>query len=427
MLRFMTFIVLGSAFLVGGAFLLSGCSADDGAVGLQGPPGADGADGEDGLPGSYDLTKLNAVALPVGPVVDGVVDQLWSNAPALTVLLGETYDVLDPASITDCGGCHAYASDVRVSLKAVYTPDQVSILAIWNDPTASFTRGGAWEWLGAAWSRAEYSEQSEDRMSFFFPIGDIGGNPQNTGGCMTKCHMYWPTDTDPHVSTHGIVDDAWLESGRADMWHSKGARCAPVLGASGSGLSIDPDTHEVTDGVLTVLGYADDKYVDVWQDDSINGEDGGRYGDAGTSSYSHNRIGDKSRPKFMETDPVDYADAMVLLQSEIDGGECVGDATLGVTDAEAMDFWPAYVAVEAIVPERILRVPDGSRADIAFGAVWKDGVWTAEFSRDLDTGNGDDVQFAAGLDYLFNVAAFENSRHGYEHRTSATYTLSFIE
>ena len=403
---------VGPALVLALILLLAGCSGEDGVT---------------GPPGSYDPTKLNAVSVPADPVIDGVVDALWSGLPALTARLSGTSDVHDPASINDCAGCHTFDSNVSVSLKAAYTAERLTILVTWNDPTASFTRGGSWEFVEGAWSRNQNAEQSEDRMSFFFPIGDITGDPSDTGGCMSKCHMYWPTATDPHISTHGIVDDAWLASGRADMWHSKAARSAAVISASGIGLTINPDTHEVTEGSFSMIGYADDKYVDEWADDATNGEDGGRYGDAGRSTYSHNRIANKSRPKYMETDPSDYADAMVLLQSEIDGGECVGDAEAGVSDADAAAFWPAYLALHAVVPERILRFPDGSRGDIKFGAVWDNGIWTAELSRDLNTGNDDDVQFDTSQEYPFNIAAFENSRHGYEHRTSKTYTLIFVE
>lgn len=409
--------------------MLAGCfKGDAGPAGLD---GTDGPEGPEGPPGEYDLLKLNAVLVPVDPVADGVVDGLWSTVPALTVLLGETYDVHDPESINDCAGCHAYESDIRVSVKAVYTEDRIHFLTVWNDPTASFTRGNSWVWDDDIvddnkWNRSHHTEQSEDRMSFFFPMGDITGDPYSTGGCMTKCHIYWPVENDPYdANGHGIVDDAFLETGRADMWHSKGARCAAVISASGIGLQIDPDTYEVTQGVFSMIGYADDKYVDV-HDEGVGGEDGGRYGDAGTSTYSHNRIGDKSRPKWIETDPVDYADAMFLLQSEIDGGECVGDATDGVSNAEALLYWPAYVALGAIVPERITQMPDGSCGDIEFGAVWNNGIWTAEFSRDLLTGNDDDVQFDTAQEYPFNMAEFDNSRHGYEHRTSGNYSLIFI-
>lgn len=376
---------------------------------------------------NYDLTKLNSIKVTSSPIVDGVVDASWTDVPALNVALGETNNPPnDPSQVNNCNACHAFSSTISVTLKSVYDENNIYILAEWPDPTASFTRGNSWVWSGTAWDRNDHTEQSEDRLAFYWPIGATTGDPYSTGGCMTKCHMYYPTDLDPHVSTHGIVDDAWLTSGRADMWHSKAARGGAFSSASGSNLIIDPATFEVTSGTFSMIGYVDDKYVDVWKDDTQNGEDGGRYGDAGSGAYSHNRIGDKSRPKWIEKNPTDYADAMFLLQSEIDAGECAGDATTGVSDADAALYWPAYVSLTAVVPERILSAPVGSRADIGFGAVWNNGTWTAEFSRKLDSNSDDDIQFTdLTKEYLFNVAEFDNSRHGYEHRVSESYYIKF--
>ncbi|PJA99108.1 MAG: hypothetical protein CO127_11315 [Ignavibacteria bacterium CG_4_9_14_3_um_filter_36_18] len=367
---------------------------------------------------------LKALKVTNAPVVDGVVDQVWQSATDLNVPLGETYDVHNPASIMDCSGCHNYNSSYTLKLKAVYTTERIYVLAKWTDSTASFTRNGSWDFSSGSWTKPN-AEQSEDRIALFFPIGEITGNPWNTKGCMAKCHTYYPTNIDPHVSSHGIVDDAWLESGKADMWHSKAGRGTAYLSAAGSNLTINPITHEVTGGTFSMTGYIDDKWVGEWAHDSINGEDGGRYGDAGGSGYSHNRIGDKSRPKYMETSPTDFADAMVLKDTEIANGECVGDATTGVSDADASTYWTNYAALNAIVPERILKAPTGSRGDIDFGAVWNNNEWTAEFSRALQNGNDDDVQFDVTQKYTFGSATFENSRHGYEHRTSKMDTLIF--
>ncbi len=375
-------------------------------------------------PQSGDSRVLKAFKVTNAPIVDGVVDQIWTSATELNVPLGETFDVHNPASINDCAGCHKYNSSYTLKLKAVYTTDRIYMLAKWSDSTASLTRNGSWDFSTGSWTKPN-SSQSEDRIALFFPIGQITGNPYNTGGCMAKCHNYYPTDLDPHVSTHGIVDDAWLESGKADMWHSKAGRGTAYLSASGTNLTVNPLTHEVTDGTFSMTGYIDDKWVGVWAPDSINGEDGGRYGDAGSSGYSNNKIGDQSRPKYMETAPVDYADAMVLKDIEITNGECVGDATTGVSDIDAATYWANYAALNAIVPERILRAPTGSRGDIDFGAVWNNYEWTAEFSRPLQTGNTDDVQFDITQHYIFGTATFENSRHGYEHRTSKMDTLIF--
>jgi len=367
---------------------------------------------------------LQVTSVQTAPVVDGLIDGVWGSAAELTVPLGETYDVHNPASITDCAGCHAFNSAVTVKLKAVRTTNRMYVLAKWPDSTASFTRGGAWSFASGAWQKPT-PDESEDRIAFFWPIGQINGNPYNTGGCMAKCHMYYPTDTDPHVSTHGIVDDAWLASGRADMWHSKAARGASYLSASGSNLTIDSSTHQVMAGTFSMTGHLDDKYVDVWAPDSVNGEDGGRYPDAGSGGDSNNRIGDGSRPKFMEKAPTDFADAMFLTQQEIDSGECVGNGTTGVSDVDASAYWQAYSGLKAIVPERILKAPTGSRGNLDFGAVWSNGIWTAEIARDLQNGNNDDVQFDPQNNYTFEVALFDNSRHGYEHRTSQRYLLRF--
>ncbi|NIA03044.1 MAG: hypothetical protein GWP12_00680 [Nitrospirae bacterium] len=377
-------------------------------------------------PIQYDSSKLNAIKVASEPVLDGEVDTVWADAPELIVTLGETYDTQDPASINDCAGCHAFDSDTTVSLKAVYTNTSLSVLATWPDPTASLTRGGSWSFVEGVWVKQNPLE-SEDRISFFWPIGEIQGDPYNTGGCMAKCHMYYPTDTDPHVSSHGIVDDAWLESGRGDMWHSKAGRGTGLTSVSGSDLTIDPVTHEVTAGEFSMIGYMDDKYVDEWANDSVNGEDGGRYGDEGKSAYSHNRIADKSRPKYMEMDPTDFADAMVLTQAEIDAGETVGDSTAGVSNDDAATYWSKYEVLNAVIPERILRTPDGSRADLEFGSVWKDGIWTAEITRKLDTASDDDVQFSLSEEYSFGVAIFDNMRHGYQHMTSPMYDMTFVE
>jgi hypothetical protein len=346
----------------------------------------------------YSAGTLNASHISVvdEPDVDGIVDAIWDDASVLDVPMGETTD------ITLCSSCHAFDTGNSTSLKAMYTADRLYVLASWSDATASLTRGGSWTWESASWQKLD-ADQSEDRIAFFFPMtamtGDVTGS-----GCMAKCHT-----TDP---------GSWLNSGTADMWHTKAARSGPVVSMTGSGLTVDVTTNEVTAGTLTMVGYADDKFVA--QD---GGSDRGRYGDAGSSTYAHNRIGDASRPKYIETAPADYADAMVLLQSEIDNGEVVGDAITGVSDADAATYFPAYAALNAIVPERILTPPVGSRGDIDFAATWSDGIWTVELARDLVTGNDDDVAFTAGQEYAFNVATMDNGGGGAEHETSAGIVL----
>ncbi len=345
---------------------------------------------------------LSAVEVTTPPTVDGfATDAAWSQAEEFTVSLGDGMEDFS------CGTCHSLNSSVQVKLKAVYTPAKLYVLASWPDNTASFTRSGSWSFGTGSWTRPN-SSQSEDRIAFFFPIGTIGGDDYSTGGCMTKCH------------TDG--SGVYLTTGRADMWHMKAARSLGVTSASGSGLSIDGNTHEVTGGTLFMTGWMDDKYVDEWRDH----EDVGRYGDDGSSTYSHNRILDSSRPKYMESNPTDFMDAMVLTQAEIDAGEATGDATDGVSDDSAAVYWPNYASLKAVVPERILDDPTGSRGDITQAASWSYGTWTTEIVRDLDTGNDDDVQFTPGNAYTFGISIMDNGG-GHDHKPSGKLTLKLIQ
>lgn len=52
------------------------------------------------------------------------------------------------------------------------------------------------------------------------------------------------------------------------------------------------------------------------------------------------------------------------------------------------------------------RRPDGSRADVRARGVWKNGRWTVEFARRLDTGNDDDIRLDPGnaAGYLLGVS-----------------------
>ncbi len=57
-------------------------------------------------------------------------------------------------------------------------------------------------------------------------------------------------------------------------------------------------------------------------------------------------------------------------------------------------YWANYAAINAVVPELVLKAPTGSAADLRVASTWKSGNWTVEFKRKLITGNPDDVQFS---------------------------------
>ncbi|MCL1602162.1 MAG: ethylbenzene dehydrogenase-related protein, partial [Actinomycetia bacterium] len=306
-----------------------------------------------------------------------------------------------------------FTSADQIDMKALYSNDYLYVWVQYADDTMSMTRAGSWLMDGDTWrhpaAASDNDKQSEDRVSIIWNISTP--DFYEGYGCATKCHGNVP----------GSSEFTDLPGSTMDIWHSKAGRAVGVLSASDSGdLVVDAATeaYEVTAGELDFLGFVDDKLL-IWYQDFEGGydlEDSGRRGDEGESMYSHNRTSDKSGPAFIETAPESWADAMALTKEEVDAGEAiVADPTDGAYDAAAVAAaWEEYATLQAIVPERVLRIPEGSRGDVLHAATWKDGIWTNVFKRALVTGNPDDEQFdlASAMEFEFSVAVFDNCGRG---------------
>ena len=318
----------------------------------------------------------------------------WSTTPELDVSLTPT----------------VYTSTNLLRLKALYSDEYLYIRAEYSDSTLSMTRG-AWlrDDVADTWSKVTDSfpddMPSEDRIAFIWNINVP--HFKATNGCASKCHSNRP----------GYASFTDIPGTRMDIWHAKVNRSLPVNSAViNAPLSIEPDL-EASAGSATFLGYVDDKELEWFQGPRFDTEDAGRHGDPGMSTYSHNRNLAGSAPVYMETNPLDFLDAMVLTQSEIDAGETIvadpDDPRFAGNDA-VDSAWAVYASFPAAVPERILRVPTASRADVSHGATWTDGVWVHEFKRRLDTGDYvNDVIFNDLYKaYEFSVAVFDNCGRG---------------
>ncbi len=355
---------------------------------------------------------LTAVYSGTAPFMDGKLDDpAWGDATTLGVVTAG--NMLDGYP----------ATGETVELKALYTDTTLYVGVRWPDPSISIQRGGSWLWTGTEWENLSGSPEaveaglargvSEDRIIFMW---DVNITDFASTGCATKCHLTDALITPSHpmdetyATCYSCHDDvsigygAFLDSTDelGDMWHTKAARALPLLHV-GSGAAF--------------IGYIDDKYIINNPDPAnINYPDGGRHGDEGQSAYTHNRNADKTAPLYIESDPADYWDAIVITEDEVNSGEAVAVADL--TPAQITAYWATYQSFiepdasypAAIVPERILRHPLGSRADILMAASWADGYWTAEIQRSLVTGHDDDVQFSdLNKLYPFDIAVFDNT------------------
>ena len=79
------------------------------------------------------------------------------------------------------------------------------------------------------------------------------------------------------------------------------------------------------------------------------------------------------------------------------------------------------------MPKYVLTAaPQGSVADVSARGVWSEGGWRLEMSRELITGNGDDVAFPLEPGTLQGgVAVFDQSEND-DHAVSDTVTFEFL-
>jgi hypothetical protein len=64
------------------------------------------------------------------------------------------------------------------------------------------------------------------------------------------------------------------------------------------------------------------------------------------------------------------------------------------------------------------RKPTLSRADVKARGVWKDGWWTIELARALDTGFEDDIQLSGAKSFEFGVSRYEIAGREPDHESS---------
>jgi hypothetical protein len=238
-----------------------------------------------------------------------------------------------------------------VTTQAVYTDEEIYFLFSWKDADKSVTKG-AWKFDGQKWS---HQEGNEDRISLLFEINRI--NNFATKGCAVTCHVPEGASNakDGKFGTTSAAE-------KGDLWHWKAARSDPA-------------------------GFADDTYLT-----KISEKKGGRKSDAGKGGDTKNMTADKSMPKYM------LAPGNKLAKNDI----------LLVSHATEIKDYSVFKAGDTVT-YRMPKMPEGSRADIKAVSRYADGGWRVMLSRQLDTGNDDDVAFNPRKKYNFAMALFDNS------------------
>lgn len=318
-----------------------------------------------------ETNNLVATKVTVPPVLDGSMDPVWLIAQPLVVRIEQGDHLKDGAS--------------TVEIRSIYTGDSVYFLTRWSDPTESNQRSpwqkqadGSWKKLTSSTTHQE-NVYYEDKFAWMwsFTVAGAAITGFDKVGCAATCHA-GETPANSGYGSKYTPNTGEL----GDLWHWKGVRTNPI-------------------------GQSDDQYVDSARYNASTAAEAGRHSDPKTSGgYSDNQTADKTLPAFALPGNAAAPPYWILADQKV-----------------AFDNTKYQAGDE--VPGIIVSPITGDRGDIAAKGVWKDGMWTVEWSRKLATGSTFDVQFSdLTKSYYFGVAAFDNTQVNHAW-SPGVYKLTF--
>lgn len=148
-----------------------------------------------------------------------------------------------------------------------------------------------------------------------------------------------------------------------------------------------------------------------WSDDQVVAE--ARYGDEGKGPFTGNWDASKKQPLYM-FDPAKTKTGRVALRWEdLEQRKLGFDDIYYLREDQAKPFDPKHAWKDGdVIPQRLLRTPDGSHGDIAVlgSARWLDGYWDVTLVRKMDTGHPlDDKAFVDSRTYTVAFAVHRDA------------------
>lgn len=290
------------------------------------------------------------------PTLDGAMEDLWKEA--------------SPHTVRVTGGRNLPKGRTELTLRALYTDDMAYFLVQYADETQSFRRAPWQKQADGSWKKLKDPKDTGGDNNLYYEdkfawIWNINTPAFEKSGCFAACHT---GEGKPFGNKYTPNPGE-----RIDMWHWKGVRTNPV-------------------------GQIDDQYTDATRYDPEKAKNAGRHGDPKTGGgYQDNVTADKKGPQFALKGNTPAPPYWIL-------------------DSEKEAFDDSKYKAGDEVPGIVIAPFEGDRGDIAARGNWKDGVWTIEIARKLQTGSEFDVQFSdLKKSYAFGVSVFDNTqvRHAY--------------
>jgi hypothetical protein len=306
-----------------------------------------------------------AVKAAAAPTLDGnASDEVWKKAPVVPFEAVKGVHFADNKGVT------------HGTIQAAYAGDTLYMLLTYDDPTYSVRRSPYQKQPDGSWIKVKDPEDKggdnnlayEDKFALLWNINASIFGFNEKLGCNALCHAGEPGKAYGNKYT---TDPGEL----GDIWHMKFVRTG----------------H---------FGQIDDQYVDDTRFDPQKSPEAGRKSDPSTGGGYEDVKLVNGKPEFMNKDGL----------AANKGG------TYWIDAANKVPFDDSKFQPGDEVASIVTAPFTGDRADIKVAVAWKDGKWTAEFSRKLVTGSQFDVQFDdLSKVYGFGIALFDNAqvRHAY--------------
>lgn len=166
------------------------------------------------------------------------------------------------------------------------------------------------------------------------------------------------------------------------------------------------------------------KYLDLWQWRAARSNPVGyasddwvleyRNGDAGQSPFFN-----PPKPQFMYDEKLTGFGAIPEGQLRARLGQ---SAMIEKANAVPIDGKAQFAAGD-LLPQYLLRQPNGSAADVQAFGQYIDGHWLVEMRRKLNTGQGDDKLFKVGTAYPIGFGLFDDAVSNRRHYVTLPMTL----
>src|SRR3990170_4456940 len=324
------------------------------------------------------------------------------------------------------------AGSLDVAVRAAFDDQYIYLRFEWQAPQPGASHE-LWRYDGTRWAawggpkpdatKANTPPSYEERLVLMFternvPAADGAKTGFNQAGCFIACHnsmRNMPRDVrGDRVVTHPYFGRGGLNAN--DMRHYLLlTRTATDETGGWDKVKTRPDIERLK---------AEGSFLDLWQWRAYRSSPVGYAGDDYVLEY---RLSDGGRSPF--TTP---AQPSFMYDQAKTGFRAIPESRLNellprlplIMGTNAVPVDPtARFAVGDLLPQNVLRTPDGSGADILANGSWARGRWVVELRRKLITGNPDDKPFVAGRVYRFGLAVFNDMVSNRYHFISFPQTL----